>query len=66
MQLRGAPPSAKRAHTGQPAGPKAAMKTIFITSFNALKKALTYDLICDKVRPNPNPNPNPNPSPNHS
>ena len=27
------------------------MKQIFITSFNQFKKALTYDEICDKVRP---------------
>ena len=26
------------------------MKQIFITSFNKFKKALTYDVICDKVR----------------
>ena len=51
VQLRGSTPSAKRAHTGVPAGPKPPMKTIFITSFNALKKALTYDAICEKVRP---------------
>jgi hypothetical protein len=27
------------------------MKQIFITSFNAFKKALTYDDICDKLMP---------------
>ena len=26
------------------------MKSIFITSFNALKRALTHDAICDKAR----------------
>ena len=32
VKLRGAPPSAKRAHSGQPAGPRPPMKSIFITS----------------------------------
>ena len=50
VQLKAATPT-KRAHSGSMMG-RAPMKQIFITSFNQFKKALTYDKICDKVRPN--------------
>ena len=49
VQLKAATPT-KRAHSGSMMG-RAPMKQIFITSFNAFKKALTYDAICAKVRP---------------
>eukprot|EP00746_Dinoflagellata_sp_MGD_P124033 gnl/MRDRNA2_/MRDRNA2_58642_c0_seq1.p1 gnl/MRDRNA2_/MRDRNA2_58642_c0~~gnl/MRDRNA2_/MRDRNA2_58642_c0_seq1.p1 ORF type:complete len:1612 (+),score=292.79 gnl/MRDRNA2_/MRDRNA2_58642_c0_seq1:504-4838(+) len=35
----------------RPSSGRVAMKQIFVTSFNLLKKALTYDSICAKVRP---------------
>ena len=51
VQLRTTTPT-KRAHSGTAVSqPRAQMKQIFITSFNAFKKALTYDAICAKVRP---------------
>ena len=55
VQLSCAPASAKRTHTGHTtqgsSSARPPMKRIFITSFNRLKKALTYDAICDKVHP---------------
>ncbi len=53
VQLRPSP-SAKRAYSGYPSAASSSrppMKQIFITSFNQFKKALTYDVICEKVRP---------------
>jgi len=47
VTLGGATPAAR--FSSRPARPL--LKQIFITSFNAFKKALTYDAICAKVRP---------------
>ena len=33
------------------AGQRKPMKQIFVCSFNQFKKALTYDTICNKIRP---------------
>ena len=47
VQLKG---GGKRAFNGASVD-RAPMKQIFVTSFNSFKKALTFDEICQKVRP---------------
>ena len=51
VDLRPRGSSKRFAHGGSKASPRGPGKSIFITSFNQFKKALTYDAICAKVWP---------------